>query len=653
MATRFLALDTPLDSAGSDQLLARFDGEEGISRPYSFRLGFWSSNTNITANDLIGKEVTVTLSLEDGSPRYFHGIVRHLQAGELSGRTSRFYQIEMVPYFRLLTERSNSRIFEQKSAPDIIAGILSEHGIKFDKSGIKAAHVTREYCVQYRETDFNFVSRLMEEEGIFYFFQHQKSSHTMVLCDDATGYVNPGLDISYRSGTATGGATVLSWDHEYDFIPQRWVQTDYNFETPTASLDTNCPSQLNGGNYPTKFEMFDYPGLYAKAPDGNTLTKYRMEEDEAIFNTVRAATICRALQSGGVFTLTHDIATESGNSWVVASVRHNARDDTQINIAGQSAEGTEYSNDILALPSSVVFRPPRVTPKPYIHGLQTAVVTGPNGEEIYTDKYGRIQVTFFWDRQTTASCWMRVAHGIAGRGWGMQYLPRVGHEVVVSFLEGDPDRPLVIGSVYNGDNAPPFTLPANKTQSGYMTRSSKNGAAADTNILRFEDLKGSEEVYLEAQKDYNCLVNNNHTLTVSADQTIKIKNNRTETVETGNDSVTVQQGNRSVTVSQGNDTHKIDQGNRTVTISMGNDDLEIKMGNQTTKVSLGSASTEAMQSIELKVGQNSITIDQMGVTIKGMTISIEGQLQTSLKGTMTQINGEAMLQLQGGITMIG
>jgi type VI secretion system secreted protein VgrG len=285
-----------------------------------------------------------------------------------------------------------------------------------------------------------------------------------------------------------------------------------------------------------------------------------------------------------------------------------------------------------------------LTPKPIVQGPQTAVVVGPSGEEIYTDKYGRVKVQFFWDRlgskDEKSSCWIRVAEPLAGKNWGAVFTPRIGHEVVVEFLEGDPDRPLITGSVYNNDMMPPYALPDNKTQSVLKTRSSKGGGSDDFNELRIEDKKGSEEIYFHAQKDFNRVVENNDTLKVGSpqaddgSQTIEIYKDRTETVKTGNEKVTVAQGNRDVE------------------ISMGNESLAIKMGNQTTKLDLGASSLEAMQSITLKVGQNSITIDQMGVTIKGMMISIQGQIQTQVKGTMTQINGDAMLQMQGGITMI-
>ena len=392
-----------------------------------------------------------------------------------------------------------------------------------------------------------------------------------------------------------------------------------------------------------------------------------------------------------------------------------------------------YTNTFQCIPAALPFRPERTVPRPRIDGTQTAVVVGNSGDEIFTDKYGRIKVQFPWDRQgqnnADSSCWIRVATPWAGTQWGIVHIPRVGQEVVVAFEEGDPDRPIVVGSVYNAQEMPPYTLPDNMTQSGYLGRSSKSGTSDNFNQLRFEDKKDSEEIYFHAEKDFNRVVENNDTLQVGfdkkdkGDQTIQIFNNqgitigaggsncddgsqvlsvwnsqnntigaggsnckdgsqtitvfnnqtltvgnsqasggsqtitiykdRTETVKTGNESVTIKQGNRIVTVSQGNDTHEISQGNRAVTIDMGNDTLTIKMGNQTTKLNLGASSTEAMQSIELKVGQNSIKIDQTGITLQGMMVKVQGQVQTQVQGTMVQVSGDAMTQISGGITMIG
>jgi type VI secretion system secreted protein VgrG len=396
-----------------------------------------------------------------------------------------------------------------------------------------------------------------------------------------------------------------------------------------------------------------------------------------------------------------------------------------------------YMNLFSCIPAALPYRPQRTTPKARVYGTQIGVVVGPSGEEIFTDKYGRVKVQFPWDRQgakdANSSCWVRVGTIWAGKQWGAIHIPRVGQEVIVAYEEGDPDQPIIVGSVYNAEQMPPYALPDNRTQSGIKSRSTLGGEPANFNELRFEDKKGSEHIYFHAEKDFHRVVENNdrhevgfektdqgdqivhihndqwlyvgqptdkgdnpstgvqHTevwnrrevfVGVGKDkcadgdeiheiwnnqalvvgkgngqnpdgsQTVTIYNNRTTTVKTGNETLEVQQGNRTVNVGTGNDTHEIKTGNRGVTIDMGNDTLTIKMGNQTTKLNLGASSTEAMQSITLKVGQSSIVVDQMGVTIKGMMIQIEGQVMTEVKGLMTQLSGDAMTTVKGGITMI-
>jgi type VI secretion system secreted protein VgrG len=284
------------------------------------------------------------------------------------------------------------------------------------------------------------------------------------------------------------------------------------------------------------------------------------------------------------------------------------------------------------------------------------VVVGPSGEEIYTDEYGRVKVQFFWDRlgkkDEHSSCWIRVSQLFAGKTWGAMFLPRIGQEVLVDFMEGDPDQPVITGRVYNADQTPPGTLPDKMNVSGWRTRSTKGGGEHDANVLAFDDTKGSEVFYMRAEKDMAIRVQNNEDTHVMNNQTITVDNDRTEVVTKGNETVEIKQGNRSHKITTGNETLDVAQGNRSVKVDMGNDSLEISLGNQTTKLDLGAASTDAMQSITLTVGQSSITINQMGVTIKGMMITIEGQVQTQVTGMMTQISGSAMLQCQGAITMI-
>ena len=292
-------------------------------------------------------------------------------------------------------------------------------------------------------------------------------------------------------------------------------------------------------------------------------------------------------------------------------------------------------------------RTPRTTPEPVVQGSQTAVVVGKSGEEIWVDNHGRVKVQFHWDRDgrkdENSSCWVRVASTWAGKNWGFIQIPRIGQEVIVDFLEGDPDRPIITGRVYNADQTPPYTLPANQTQSGVKSRSSKSGGSDNFNEIRLEDKKGSEQIFIHAEKDLKTEVENDETRQVDHDRTTTVKNN---------DALTVKQGNQTVVLEMGNQEVTLKQGNQQITLKMGNQATTLDMGNLTAKASLGKIAYEAMQGIELKVGQNTVTIDQTGVTIKGLNVSVEGQIQTEVKGVMTNVKGDGMLVVKGGITMI-
>ncbi|HZZ78331.1 MAG TPA: type VI secretion system tip protein VgrG, partial [Gemmataceae bacterium] len=586
---RRLAVSTPL---GKDVLvLSGFSGREEISRPFRYQLDMLSEKTDITPQSLVGKTVSWSVQYPDQEPRYFSGIISRFSAGGKLMRGTRNYRAEIVPWLWLLTRTANCRMFQNKSVPDIIKAIFDAYGFTDYQLNLKGTHSPWEYCVQYRETAFNFISRLMEQEGIFYYFKHENGKHTMILCDQKSGYADtmPGpLDSNH----------VFEWEHQYEFRTGKWSQTDYNFATPSTNLFTTTPTTLDLPDS-SKFEMFDYPGDYEIKGDGDGLTRLRMEEDEAAFNVVTGSSDIHDLSAGVKFKLDdHDFESEAATGYVVTAIQHNAEETpyTTTTITGS------YSNVFTCIPDTVTFRTPRATPKPIVSGPQTAVVVGPKGEEIYTDKYGRVKVQFFWDREgkkdENSSCWIRVAENWAGKNWGVIFNPRIGQEVIVEFLEGDPDRPIITGRVYNAEQMPPYDLPANQTQSTIKTRSSKGGGTENFNELRFEDKKGSEEIYFHAEQDFNRVVENNDTLKVGSpqakdgSQTIEIYKDRTETIKTGNEKVTVEKGNRDVI------------------ISMGNESLSIKMGNQTTKLDLGASSTEAMQSIELKVGQSSIKIDQ-------------------------------------------
>ncbi len=663
-ADRPLSVTTPM---GKDALLlTAFTCQEGVSQLFRLQLDVLAENkTDIAFDKLLGQKVTAALALPKGKKRYFSGICRSVRQGE---RDEIFtsYRLEVVPRFWLLTRRTRSRIFQHLSVPDILKKVLQGLDVTYELQG---TFHPRDFCVQYRESDFQFASRLMEEEGIWYFFKHSADDHQMVVANTPQSHPDlpEGNKVLYEK-VAGGGRDedrINSWEKAQELRSGKYTLWDHCFELPHKHLEADKTIQDSvsvgrtthklkvGGN--DQWEIYDWPGGYAQRFDGvdkgggdrpadlqkifednKRTAALRMEQEALPSLLIQGESNCRHFVSGHKFTLERHFNADGG-PYVLTSVSHWAHMTSNYR-AGDWGTFT-YQNNFACIPLALPFRPPRTTPKPTIHGSQTAVVVGPAGEEIFTDKYGRVKVQFHWDRDgkndADSSCWVRVATLWAGKQWGMIHIPRIGQEVIVDFLEGDPDNPIIVGSVYNADQMPPYKLPDNKTQSGLKTRSSLKGGDTNFNELRFEDKKGSEDIYFHAEKDFHRVVEHDDDLKVGNDQTIEIKNNRTETVKEGNEKVT------------------IEKGNRTVQISMGNETLLIKQGNQTTKLDLGKSETEAMQSIELKVGQSSVKLDQTGVTIKGMLIQIEGQIQTQLKGTMTQINGSAMVQVQGGIITIG
>ncbi|WP_321470260.1 type VI secretion system Vgr family protein [uncultured Paludibaculum sp.] len=672
-----IKLTTPL---GADFLLPEgFEISEGISTLFRMEIeAVVTPVEDLVFDRLLGQKVTIELKMPNDTSRYFNGIVSRIAQGHRTYDAA-FFTLEVVPKFWLMTRVERSRIFQQKTVPDILKEVLGADA-QFQLVG---TFEPREYCVQYRESDFAFASRLMEEEGIFYFFKHSDGDHKMIVANSPakhTDVADPKTVIyeELRGGTRAENrisvwtksqeiqsGKVTLWDHTFEIPAQNLEATKTIMETAAAGTVTH---KLNAGGA-ASLELYDYPGGYAKRFDGvsksggdqagnlqkiftdNTRTvEIRMQSEAVNALTIQGESNCMQLSAGSKFEL--DRHFSDNGTYVLTSVQHSARHPMG---SERSMESFTYTNSFTCIPQAVPYRPPRVTPIPTVRGTQTAVVVGPAGEEIYPDKYSRVKVQFHWDREgrkdANSSCWVRVATLWAGKQWGMIHIPRIGQEVIVDFLEGDPDRPIIVGSVFNAEQMPPYTLPDNKTQSGIKTRSSKQGTADNCNEFRFEDKKGSEEVYLHAEKDMLVEVENDEVRKVDHDRTTTIKNDETKTVTDGNETITIKTGKQTITI-QGDQTLLIKQGNQSTTLDMGNQSTKLKMGNQTTKIDLGKAETEAMQSIELKVGQSSIKVDQMGVTIKGMMIKIEGQIQVQVKGLMTQINGDAMLTEKGGIVMI-
>lgn len=712
---RPLRVVTPLGA--NDLLLERVEGEERISGLFHFSLDLLSEKQEIDAAALLGKPLTVEIDF-DSETRYISGICSRFSHGKRGERLVR-YRAELVPSFWLGTLTRDIRIHQEMAVPDIVGESLDRLGVPHDRA-ISGNYPPRNYCVQYRESDFDFVSRLMEEEGLAYFFQHKAGEHRMQITD-ATAHAPeiPARAVRIPATEANRTPRITEDPRVYDLVIEdavlSGVQTlwDSNFQMPGKNLEAKEPVEEGD----PKLELYDYPGGYGHRFDGvdsgggeqaSALQKLldenqrtaalRARERGAGRRRVTGSSNYPMLTSGHRFSIDRHFRGDLNDEFLLTSVRHVAAVENYENSEGAPFR---YENHFTCIPAAVPFAPPHVTPRPRVAGAQTATVVGPQGAEISTDKFGRVKVQFHWDREgardASSSCWLRVSTPWAGKNWGMIAIPRVGTEVVVDFLEGDPDRPIVTGMVYHPESMPPYPLPENMTQAGIRTRSTQQGGADNFNEIRFEDKKGSEEIYLHAEKDLNAVVENNETrrvgfdkqdpgnqtLEVYNDQVVKIgdgsgegsqlmdikkdqkvtlatgtqtiliqQGDRVLTLDKGGETVTIKMGNRSVTLNQGNDELVLKGGNLTQTLNTGNASLELNVGNASTTAKAGSIKEEAMQGIEMKVGQNSIKIDQTGITIKGMMVKIEGQISTEVKGLMTTVKGDAMTTVKGGVTMI-
>lgn len=538
--SRLIGIETPL---GKDVLLLRgFSGQEAISRLFSFDLDLLSQDPDIRFENIIGKRVTVRITLGSNKKRYFNGFIsRFSQSGSDRGLAN--YRATMVPWLWFLTETSDYRIFQKKSIPDILQQIFKDLGFTDIKLQVQGSFEPRDYCVQYQETDFNFVSRLMEQYGLFYFFEHEKDKHTLVIANDPSAHRPCPEQHEAKWEPQGSGAlaedviTNLQWEQR--LRPGKYALTDYNFETPNTSLNAEMKTVIEVDD--PKYELFDYPGEYSKKQQGDTLAKLRMEEEEAQYLVVTGTSSCKAFTSGYYFDLKDYIRQDMNQAYVLTSVNHAASVGSSYTTGSTGANEAEYSNSFSCIPHKVPFRPPLITPKAVVHGIHTAVVVGKAGEEIWTDKYGRVKVQFHWDREgkydENSSCWIRVSQNWAGKQWGTMFLPRIGEEVIVEFREGDPDRPIITGRLYNAEQMPPYELPTNQTMATIKTMSSKDGGGF--NELRFEDKKGEEQIFIHGEKNIDIRVKNDtyetigrdRHVTIENDQIQHIKHNREETVD--------------------------------------------------------------------------------------------------------------------------
>ena len=627
---RLLKAETPLkDGQGAQVLvLLRMSGQEELGRLSEFRLEFHSKRGDIKPQEILGKNISWALELPGAAARYFNGFVtRFANGGQAAagafddggkGKTY-LYHATVHPWLWFLTRASNCRIFQAKSVPDIVKQVFADYPFADFKLKLTGAYPQKEFSVQYRETDFNFVSRLLEQEGIYTGWSFENGRNTLVLMDSFGAHsAAEALEVPFEPEQvgATEKDHLTSWTVNREIQPGRYIIDDFDCLNPRNKMSGDAA--IKRENDLSGFEIYDYPGEYDKPAEGPQYAKLRIEELHARYEqylgsgTVREAAPGKRLKLYGHPQQAYNGPTE----YLLTSASYSA---SAGELASSAAGGAEFNCSVAAIDFKTPFRPARITPKPIIQGPQTAIVVGPAGEEIHTDKHGRIKVQFHWDRygrmDQDSSCWVRVSQPIAGNKWGFWAVPRIGHEVVVEFLEGDPDHPIVTGSFYNGELGTPYALPEEKTRSGIKTHSSPNGSSSELNELRFDDKKGEEEIYIHAQKKKVIRVENERLEWVGNKSHLKVAQDALE--EFG--------GNHHVKVAA-NRNEKLGD---SLSLDIGKD-LHAKVGTKVAfdggkEIHLKAGSTlvlEAGTMISLKVAGNFINIDSSGVTIQGTLTKI-------------------------------
>lgn len=640
---------------GKDRLhVERLQGHESLMAPFRYELDLKSEDRALNFSSIVGKPMTVEFQMSPGETRYLSGIVSRFRQGGTDSRFT-YYWAELRPWLWLLTLTKDCRIFQNQTIPQILTTIFTDFGFTDFRNELKGRYEVHEYCVQYQETAFEYVSRLMEEVGMFYFFRHYADRHELVLADDMDAHPPcPGPSVvTYRGGRRgrREDSVISHCTLEEQVTPGGFVTDDFHFETPSTNLLVRIP-----GN-DAKRQWYEYPGGFTATSSGEMLARRRLEAVERPGRMLRGQGMCRGFVAGHRFSIQGHDRKDLNGAYVLSHLSLNATQE-------------KYENSFEAFPAAVPYRPLPAMARPVIPGAQTAIVVGKKGEEIWTDKYGRIKVQFHWDQRGThdekSSCWVRVAQGWAGKNWGAQFLPRIGQEVIVSFLDGDPDRPLVTGAVYNAEHMPPFGLPQHQTQSGIRSRSTKGGGLPDCNEIRLEDKKGSEDFFVQAQKDMNVMVKHDRTKTVLNNEVIKVKKNRMTTIEEENDSLEISQGDRMIEVKKGKETHTV-KATRTVTVegdethTNKNNFTQTVKGNHVLKVT-GNLTIDVTGSVTIKSGKSVTTQAGMSLTNKAGT-SLTNKAGTSLTnqagvsmtnkaGASQTVDGGGMLTVKGGIVKI-
>jgi type VI secretion system secreted protein VgrG len=550
---RVLAVNCPL---GADVLLLhRMQAREQLSRLFEYRLECYSEDPGVDLDALLGQPMTVRLETPQQTTRYFNGLVSDGSRVPGRGRYAS-YRFTLRPWPWLLSRTSNCRIFQNQKAPDIIKQVFREGGFaEFTDLLDAGKYREREYCVQYRETDLDFVSRLMEEEGIFYYFKHEDGKHTLLLADaDSAHEPVPGYETVpyFPDHNEDEREYIHDWSLSQTLQPGFVALNDFDFKLPRKPLHSRLGQKREHAR--ADYEIYDYPGRYVEAGDGEHYARIRLQELQARHKTLGGQSNARGLAVGALLKLQHNPLDKDDTEYLISAADYQLHSDEFETRDGAGAEPL-YACAFQVIEVAQPYSPPRLTPKPLVQGPQSAIVVGPSGEEIHTDEHGRVKCQFHWDRYGKAdensSCWIRVSHPWAGKGWGAVAIPRIGQEVIVDFLEGDPDQPIITGRVYNGEQKPPFPLPEGKHLSGIKSNSTKGGGGY--NEFSMDDTKGKELVHIHAQHDMDTVVENDDRQTVHNNRTIKVDGTHTETIVK----------DTSVTVSEGNYTHKVTEGTST------------------------------------------------------------------------------------------
>jgi len=642
---RTLSVSTPL---GDDVLLLRaMSARERLGALFEYELELISEDTNINLEDLLGKPVTVRLRRFDDRERFFNGIVNSFSQVGFDGSAAVF-NTTLVPWTWFLTRTADCRIFQEKTVPDIVKEIFRDHGYTDFEESLSGSYRQWIYCVQYRETDFNFISRLLEQEGIYYFFKHEKEKHTLVLADGYSAHstVSGYEEVPYHPPDKTALRErdhITDWSVVQAVQPGIFAHTDFDFTAPKKNLLATRSSPKPHES--SDLEIYDYPGEYLESGDGETYARVRLEEMHAGYETVRGAGNARGLTTGALFTLSNYRREDQNREYLIVSASYQLQSDV-FGSSGSADEGPVFQCSMTAMEAQTPYRPPRMTPKPMVQGPQTAIVVGKSGEEIWTDKYGRVKVQFHWDRygksNENSSCWVRVSHPWAGKNWGAVAIPRIGQEVIVEFLEGDPDQPIITGRVYNGDQMPPFGLPGSAVISGIKSNSTKGGGGYNEYVM--DDTKGNELIREHGQYDKDSTIENDLREHVLHDRSRDVTNN--ETIQVGNDrSKTI--GNSESTAIGVDRTETV--GNNE-TIGIGNDRTETVGANETISVALTRTRNVGINEMVNVGTAQEVTIGGLQAITVGLTRALTvGKSQNVTIGTsLTENVGTDWSETVGG-----